>query len=195
MATASAATANRDVAETLAGISIKAPSSEQGSKAYLAGGEAPPSVGQPGETDLADLIEITRGTETVTAQAGIDVVELAPLETGGSWAPTAAATDTNAGASLDNRRPAWGVQVGAYRDFALAQLAALQATRQVPEILSASKAVVSQVMGDEGQLYRARLTGLTETRAREACRQLKTLNQGCLVIPPERLASELSEAG
>ena len=72
------------MAETLAGISTKAPSSEQGSKAYLASGEAPPSVGQPVEADLADLIEITRGTETVTAQAGIDVVELPPLETGGS---------------------------------------------------------------------------------------------------------------
>jgi D-alanyl-D-alanine carboxypeptidase len=43
---------------------------------------------------------------------------------------------------------------------------------------------VMEVQGQSGKLYRARLTGLAEPDAREACRLLTKQNQACLVVAP-----------
>ncbi len=155
----------------------------------LSPGDAEPAAGKE-DLEAEETISITRGGETIRIEPGIDVVELPPLETQAGREPATAA-DARAAALQSS----WGVQVGAYRNFAPAQLAATQAVRQVPEILKTSKPVISQIVVGDGQLYRARLTGLTESTAREACRQLEALQQGCLVIPPEPTAGELPDAG
>ena len=84
---------------------------------------------------------------------------------------------------------AWGVQVGAFSRFAPAQLAATQAARRLPAILLDTHSVIQTVEGALGSpLYRARLIGLSESTAREACRKLKEMRHSCIVVPPQSAA-------
>ena len=52
----------------------------------------------------------------------------------------------------------------------------------LPEVLAGTRLVIPQVQSDRGPLYRARLMGLSETRARKACLRLRSLDIDCLVV-------------
>ncbi len=84
-------------------------------------------------------------------------------------------------AVADNKR--WMVQIGAFQQLPQAQQAAKAAASNLR--LPSASPVVTENRSGNGTIYRARLSGLTEPQAREAC---KTLNQGraggCLAIPP-----------
>ena len=68
----------------------------------------------------------------------------------------------------------------------VAQLAATQAARRLPEILLNTHPVIEPVAAKTGsQLYRAQLVGLSEGTAREACRRLKEMRHSCVVVPPQ----------
>ena len=90
---------------------------------------------------------------------------------------------------------AWGVQVGAFSRFQPAHSATETAQLHLPEILVSTKTVIRQVNANGSQLYRAQLIGLTELRAREACRMLKSKQQSCIVVPPQRPQSAITDAG
>ncbi len=79
----------------------------------------------------------------------------------------------------------WGVQVGAFSNFAPAKLAATQAARRLPKILLHTHPLIQAVDTTPGALYRAQLIGLSEPHAREACRLLKAMRHTCLVVPPQ----------
>lgn len=72
----------------------------------------------------------------------------------------------------------YGVQVGAYSQYAPAQKAALRVTRAMPEIFTDSRIAIDE----QGKLYRARVTGLTKADAEKACAQLKAKKTDCLVF-------------
>jgi D-alanyl-D-alanine carboxypeptidase len=72
----------------------------------------------------------------------------------------------------------YGVQVGAYAQYAPAQKAAVRATRSLPEIFADSRIAIDE----QGKLYRARVTGLTKADAELACRQLKAKKTDCMVF-------------
>jgi D-alanyl-D-alanine carboxypeptidase len=72
----------------------------------------------------------------------------------------------------------YGVQVGAYAQYATAQKAAVRATRSLPEIFADSRIAIDE----QGKLYRARLTGLTKADAEKACAQLKAKKTDCMVF-------------
>jgi D-alanyl-D-alanine carboxypeptidase (penicillin-binding protein 5/6) len=75
----------------------------------------------------------------------------------------------------------WQVQVGAFksRDLANEQL------RLTRRRFSSTFASVETFVTDAAQgFYRARFTGLTEAKAREACETLKAQRQACMVIKP-----------
>ncbi len=76
----------------------------------------------------------------------------------------------------------WGVQVGAYYRYQLAENAAVKAAASMPEILGHTQVHVPSIRGQRGRIYRARLVGLRESDARGACRQLEAMNTDCLVI-------------
>ena len=90
---------------------------------------------------------------------------------------------------------AWGVQVGAFSRFQPAHSATETAQIHLPEILVSTKTVIRQVNANGSQLYRAQLIGLTELRAREACRMLKSKQQSCIVVPPQQPQSAITDAG
>jgi D-alanyl-D-alanine carboxypeptidase len=76
----------------------------------------------------------------------------------------------------------WGVQVGAYYSYGPAKKAAESAAGQLPDILSEASVAITNVRGQNGKIYRARLLGMSESYARDACRQLKALKTDCLVV-------------
>ena len=105
-----------------------------------------------------------------------------PVSTKGtpSREPTASGVQT-AGQPANTGR--WMVQIGAFQQLPQAQQAARAAASNLR--LPSTSPVVTENRSGNGTVYRARLSGLTEPQAREAC---KALNQaragGCLPIPP-----------
>ncbi len=83
----------------------------------------------------------------------------------------------------------WSVQVGAFDRFTPAHLAASRASRIAPT-LKRSRISVKSSSARGKRIYRARLVGLIEANAREACKVLKRRNITCLVIREENSVSQ-----
>lgn len=86
--------------------------------------------------------------------------------------------------ALSQAEGSYAVQVGAYRQAAPAHVAATRAVNRLPRLLGSSEVSVSRIRGNRGPLYRARLVGLSQDRARQACRLLESQKVDCLVIQP-----------
>ena len=80
------------------------------------------------------------------------------------------------------KKSIWGVQVGAFHSLSPAREAAQEAAERLPEVLAGTKVVIPQVQSKGGRFYRARLMGLSETKARKACLRLRSLEIDCLVV-------------
>lgn len=78
--------------------------------------------------------------------------------------------------------PSWGIQVGAYYRYKPAKQAAVKAAKRLPELLNDSQVKITHVKGKRGRIYRSRLIGLTEAKARAACSSLEKKKVDCLVI-------------
>jgi D-alanyl-D-alanine carboxypeptidase len=84
-------------------------------------------------------------------------------------------------------RNTWSIQIGAFARYAPAHLAATRVARLIPALLRSRISVVKD-QGDEGGVFRARIIGLSETKARNACRRLKQKKVDCLVVSNEAAA-------
>ncbi|WP_419905552.1 serine hydrolase [Kiloniella sp.] len=78
----------------------------------------------------------------------------------------------------------WGIQVGAFKKYEPAKMAADQALAQISTNNGGTQVHIQQVDKAEGSLYRARLKGLDEVAARNACRELKEQRMSCVAVPP-----------
>ncbi|WP_085899870.1 D-alanyl-D-alanine carboxypeptidase [Kiloniella majae] len=78
----------------------------------------------------------------------------------------------------------WGIQVGAFRKYEPAKMAADQALAQIKSTPTGTQVHIQQVNKADGSLYRARLKGLDEVAARNACRELKQQRMSCVAVPP-----------
>ncbi|WP_417453729.1 serine hydrolase [Kiloniella sp.] len=78
----------------------------------------------------------------------------------------------------------WGIQVGAFKNYEPAKMAADQALAQIKSTPTSTQVHIQQVDKAEGSLYRARLKGLDEVAARNACRELKQQRMSCVAVPP-----------
>ncbi len=100
--------------------------------------------------------------------------------------PTAPAAVEIQVAGLDPLFPnlaAWAVQVGAYRGYDGAQKRVQEAAMALPLEYLHAKPVIQPNTVD--QLYLARLTGLTQTQASNACRFLEPAGIPCMVVAPQ----------
>ena len=79
---------------------------------------------------------------------------------------------------------AWGVPVGAFTRREPAARAAANAMSALPDVLGSAQPQVIEVITETTTIYRARLSGLDETGAREACRQLRARQEACLPVRP-----------
>ena len=92
-------------------------------------------------------------------------------------------------ASLSVGRPtgSWGIQVGAFLNPEAARLAAADARRAAPDLLSAAAVEAPPTTPFGGALlYRARLASLTPETASLACARLSTRGTACMTVPPGR---------
>jgi D-alanyl-D-alanine carboxypeptidase len=75
----------------------------------------------------------------------------------------------------------WAVQLGAFKQAAAAEKLLDRMKAKLPE----AEPLVDAIDAGKSTLYRARLTGLTQTSARQACEQLKREKMTCAVISPD----------
>ncbi len=126
---------------------------------------------------------------TPAAHAGTLVApphaERGPLRTasifGVSGAHAATLPQAPRGAAGSGGAGGWSVQVGAFASENLARTAAAQAKETVATL--GSRAVVQGVHQGGGMLYRARVTGLSQSAAQGACERLK-IKGACNVVAP-----------
>jgi D-alanyl-D-alanine carboxypeptidase len=86
----------------------------------------------------------------------------------------------------------WGVQVGAFYSYKPAKKAAEAAAGRLPTMLSNASVAITNVRGQNGKIYRARLLGMSESHARSTCKKLKALQTDCLVVQ-DRTGLELAQ--
>lgn len=79
----------------------------------------------------------------------------------------------------------WGIQVGAYSNRDMARAALGAARQHASAELSVARSSVSGVHEAHGELYRARLTGLSRDAAEQACERLVHSRTRCMVLSPE----------
>ena len=79
----------------------------------------------------------------------------------------------------------WGIQVGAYSVYGAAFQKIQEAVEAIPSMPKSARAVVDRAFGDSRRLYRARLVGISEWLARDACRKLILKQFVCVPIPPK----------
>ncbi len=79
---------------------------------------------------------------------------------------------------------AWAIQVGAFGNPGLAQIAVGSAREQAGNVVSGAHPAVAGVKEPHGTLYRARLIGLSRDAATQACERLSHSTK-CIVLSPE----------
>ncbi|MBS0643754.1 MAG: transglycosylase SLT domain-containing protein [Proteobacteria bacterium] len=83
----------------------------------------------------------------------------------------------------------WGIQVGAFATLPTAEAAALSARAAAPDLLRMTKIELPPTTPLGSQVaFRARLTGLTQAAATDACARLSARGTACLTLPPQRPA-------
>ncbi|MCG5239993.1 serine hydrolase [Azospirillum doebereinerae] len=78
----------------------------------------------------------------------------------------------------------WGIQVGAFSSKAAGQKALTQAAKQAPFLLRGAKHTVTEVKTGKDKVYRARMVGMDEKEARQACATLNKHGHRCMAVSP-----------
>jgi D-alanyl-D-alanine carboxypeptidase len=82
----------------------------------------------------------------------------------------------------DDDDEGWGIQVGAYAQQAKAKAAANTAAHLLGKLVSDGEVDVARSKAHHGNIFRARVIGLPEDTAREACRRLARKHSSCAVV-------------
>jgi D-alanyl-D-alanine carboxypeptidase len=82
----------------------------------------------------------------------------------------------------------WGIQVGAFARPSVAEQRISDLGRSVPGLLDGNFASIDKIVTDSGAVYRARIVGLSEREARDACRRLAQIRHVCIAVPPQQAA-------
>jgi hypothetical protein len=81
----------------------------------------------------------------------------------------------------------WAIQVGAFASLATAQSAAETARMAAPDLLRTTKVVLPATTPFGSQVaFRARLLGLSQSAAVDACGRLGSRGIACMTVPPDR---------
>jgi D-alanyl-D-alanine carboxypeptidase len=85
---------------------------------------------------------------------------------------------------------AWGIQVGAFASLSTAEAAAQSARAAAPDLLRTTKIELPATTPFGSQVaFRARLVGLSQTAAADACTRLSGHGMACLTVPPSHTSS------
>jgi D-alanyl-D-alanine carboxypeptidase len=81
----------------------------------------------------------------------------------------------------------WAIQVGAFANLSTAQAAAERARSTLPDMLRTAKVELPATTPFGTQVaFRARLFGLTQTAAADACSRLNGRGVACITVPPNQ---------
>jgi D-alanyl-D-alanine carboxypeptidase len=146
---------------------------------------------QPSNTMVAGATQTRKPLPGLIPSAQAGALDRPYVEQGDGTAPGAMASLTPS--DMPRNKPAaaakpgseWAIQVGAFSRTASAHLAATQAKSKLPKTLKSATVNVSP----NGDLYRARLIGLSEKQAAAACKQLIDRGTACITISPDQIAS------
>ena len=95
--------------------------------------------------------------------------------------PAVAAIAPSAGnAALASQAIGWSIQVGAYSSQSQTSGVAAQTANQLKTRYASAKPMIVPFISQKGTIYRARITGLSQQQAVEACRSITS----CLVVQP-----------
>ena len=83
--------------------------------------------------------------------------------------------------SLSKTKGRWGIQVGAFKQQALAN----KQIRLIEQRFAGAVGDADSTVEHAGRNYRAQFMGLVEGEARDACLALKAKKQVCMVISPD----------
>lgn len=86
----------------------------------------------------------------------------------------------------------WGIQVGAYSNSGPAQAVILTARVHLGPAIDHGRERVERVRRRHGIIYRARIMGLREVEARDACAILLTKHLPCVPVPADAEVAEIS---
>lgn len=142
----------------------------------------------PAQTQIAMQI-LRSGTEEMpTGQGSADWSDASLIGSAHAAAlPGNSTTGNNIpGISVQGAAGQWGIQVGAFYSRSQAEHASINAARRLPDLLRLSKAVLIPERRGTRTLYRARLLGMNEQQAREACRVLDQIGRDCIAVPASR---------
>jgi D-alanyl-D-alanine carboxypeptidase len=150
----------------------------------------------PGPSQVAQRAQQTPRAQQ-TAQAPRPQAAPAPRAQASSASPSASPSATpatranppqraeqTAAVQHAQRSGEWGVQVGAFAKQDAARRAAQAAQRVAPRILAEATIDIAQGASTGPGKFRARLVGLTQPQAREACRVLDQRDMDCMTVGP-----------
>lgn len=122
----------------------------------------------------------------VTAFRHEPAVEHRPLQEGARrYAPVLAAS--GGGMTAATAQGQWGIQVGAFASLPNAQSAAEHARETLPDLLRMANVELPRTAPFGNQVaFQARLVGLPQHVAAEACSRLSRSGTPCLTVPPRR---------
>ncbi|HWQ86469.1 serine hydrolase [Brevundimonas sp.] len=169
-----ASVADSEDAEAGVGSSASAP----GGVAYVSLPATPPTPARvtpaPSERSVATLLRAEAGPADLTASLN---------GASGSTPARAAPPPARAAARPPARTPAgaWSVQVGAFRDEAVARDWLTEVNRRFRTQFTAAERTVQNAEG----WYRSRFTGMTEQAAQGACAALAERRVTCMVVRPQ----------
>ncbi len=152
---------------------------------------APPAVAQA-PTASAPKQVAAAAKRAPAAKKPVQVAEAKP-------APTAAPKRETGQAIHPAEAAEWSIQVGAFNQRTLARKAAEEAARIASRHVAAAEI---QILGPataarSSASHRARLTGLTQSQARAACRVLDARDMDCMIVGPseKRAGRSIANAG
>ncbi|HZH27461.1 MAG TPA: SPOR domain-containing protein [Azospirillaceae bacterium] len=119
----------------------------------------------------------TTGRKPQQATSGGTVAAAAPAGTSGIDHLARQVQEGDAGSD-------WAIQVGSFSTQLAGRKAADAAAHRLAGLLGDTEPSVVAVKTGKGTTYRARLVGVDERTARQACQQLSKAGQACVTIPP-----------
>ncbi len=142
------------------------------------------SLGASRPIEVAEFPEPPR-PPSARAAAASELVALGPHSRGFGLISSANAAPSRAVPIVTAKGGAWAVQVGAFANQNIARSATAAARDHARDVLGSAQTVVAGVRQPGGLLYRARLGGLSQAEASQACERLSRARTNCMVVSPE----------
>lgn len=143
-------------------------------------GDASPlaAMASLGAAEAAMAAEDATGIGQLALRLADGARELSPISTAEAAPVTTAAIASPVGG--------WSIQIGAFSDDDASRRALGLAVNRMPDLLGGARQQSMAVQSSGRLLYRARLSGLDEETARNACIRMERSGQDCMPLPPDR---------